>query len=129
MQSGVMENATTSIRSDNKTLTPDHLTTDVNLYGGSSVTVVISEVAIRNIYVSIGSVGFVGNLLVISVLILYTNVTEKVHCILCCFITVTMKKPRVAIYIGFVIELNYYARIYSTGSTTTGTPLVIRFLL
>ena len=81
--SDLMENAT-SLLSENTTLTPNHLSKDVNLYGGSSVTVVISEVAIRNIYVSIGSVGFVGNLLVIFILTLYTNVTEKVNLVLSC---------------------------------------------
>jgi len=70
----MMVNTTTT---GNLTL-PDRSTTECVLYEGSSVTAVISEVAIRNIYVSIGSLGLVGNLLVILVLTLYTSVTEKV---------------------------------------------------
>lgn len=45
---------------------------------GMSVSGQISEMAVRNVYIAIGSVGLVGNLLVVFILTCYTNVTEKV---------------------------------------------------
>lgn len=45
---------------------------------GAAVTALISEAAIRNSYVAIGTIGFVGNLFVIFIITCYTNLTDKV---------------------------------------------------
>jgi hypothetical protein len=50
----------------------------------SSVKVLISEEAVRNIYVSIGTVGFFGNLIIFVVMTFYTNVKEKVCTAIVC---------------------------------------------
>jgi hypothetical protein len=48
------------------------------IYSESSATVLISEEAVKNIYVAIGTIGFFGNLIVFVVMTLYTNVKDKV---------------------------------------------------
>jgi hypothetical protein len=45
---------------------------------GTSVNVIISEIAVRNVYVSIGTFGFFGNLLVMVIMTFYTNAADKV---------------------------------------------------
>lgn len=59
---------------------PTTLTTDDSSRGcrGMSVSAQISETAVRNVYILIGVLGLVGNLLVVVILTCYTNVTEKV---------------------------------------------------
>jgi hypothetical protein len=64
---------------ENSTVSSSTTTDDAVLSARAmSVSALISETAVRNVYISIGSVGFVANLLVIIILVFYTNMTEKV---------------------------------------------------
>lgn len=52
--------------------------TDGAHFQGAAVSAVISEAVVRNIYILIGTLGFVGNLFVIFIITCFTNMTDKV---------------------------------------------------
>jgi hypothetical protein len=52
--------------------------TDGAHFKGAAVSAVISEAVVRNIYILIGTLGFVGNLFVIFIITCFTNMTDKV---------------------------------------------------
>jgi hypothetical protein len=54
------------------------VSTEDDHYQGAAISAVISESAVRNIYIAIGTVGFVGNLFVIIIITCYTSMTDKV---------------------------------------------------